>query len=254
MKINGYILANRAQEVPIPTPGTEITSGFSWTFSDPIIYYTCNDVDRGTYNPTGSWKTGTSQSYTQQPNWKSIEGAPPANVGWHQDLYYTSGLSSSEMHFTNITGSITLNISNLPVGKYVAVFDHWFGDRNISNFPELSGGKYMMDELAVVSSKSIKQGANGIVYGEIKGIEEWNPPNTSYSVGCLGGLHFEQRCEFTISQGDTAKTFTYGDSTFGCLTLCGLRHKGAIENKSDIFLGQFYLATTAIRARLYTEV
>ncbi len=251
MKINAYILANKAQEVPIPIPGTEVTSGFSWSYSNPIIYFTCNDVNSYNYEPIGTWTTGTSQSWSQYTNWKNDPNAVPADVGWHEDLWH-SGNVTNEMHFTNITGSITLNISNLPAGKYVAIFDHWFGSRTSYEFPVVSNGKYMMDEIAVQGTWSIKNGANGIVYGKVIGIEEYIS-NIGYSLGTLGGLHFEQRCEFTIEQGDTTKTFTYGDSTFGIPTLCGLRHKGAIKQKSDILSGAFYSATTAIRAKLYTE-
>ena len=72
MKLSAYIMANRSQAVKVPEPGEEVTSGFSWTYSNPIISYMANDVDSGYYNPTGDWKTGTAQSNTQRTGWKNI--------------------------------------------------------------------------------------------------------------------------------------------------------------------------------------
>ena len=237
----------------VPEPGEEVTSGFSWSYSNPIISYMANDVDRGYYTPTGGWKTGTAQSNTQRTGWKNIEGAVPADVGWHIDYYFTNGYMSNDVRVTNMVGSITLNISNLPAGKYVAIFDHWFGSRETTYFPVYSEGKYAMSDIAIQGLQSIKMGTNGLVYGAVRGTEEYLAPGSSYAMGVLGGLHLEQRCEFTVADGDTTKTFTYGDDTFGIPTLCGLRHNGAVMSKYDCFLGSFYGGSLAIRARLYKE-
>lgn len=257
MNVSAYILANKSQEVPVPEPGEEVTSGFSWTYSNPVVAYTMQNVDPGYGTIVGTWTTGTSQSNTQYQNWKNIEGAVPSDVGWHQDLYAdkmegsSTRYTSRDVEITNVTGSITLNISNLPAGKYVAIFDHWCGSRLSRYFPSQDPTRYMIDETAIQGMQSITQGTNGIVYGVVRGIEEYLAPNTSYSLGVLGGLHLEQRCEFTIADGDTTKTFTYGDSTFGVTNLCANRHRGL--NKWDLIVSSFYSATTAIRARLYTE-
>ena len=259
MKLNAFIIANKSQAVEVPEPGEEVTSGFSWTYSNPVVAYTLQNADPGSYNPVGSWTTGTSQSNTQYQNWKNIEDAVPSDVGWHQDLYadiipdnpYQRRYTSTHVDITNVTGSITLNISNLPVGKYVAIFDHWCGCRSSQYFPSLYPDKYLIDETALHASQSIAMGTNGLVYGAIRGIEEYNPTNTSYDLGRLAGLHLEQRCEFVVAEGDTTKTFTYGDSTFSMTSLCANRHRGI--SKWDLIVSNYYSATTAIRARLYTE-
>lgn len=257
MNVSAYILANKSQEVPIPEPGEEVTSGFSWSYSNPVVTYTLQNTDPGTAEIVGTWTEGTSQSNTQYQNWKNIEGAVPSDIGWHQDLYadHPPGsqgrYTSRNVQILNVAGSITLNISNLPAGKYVAVFDHWCGSHLSMYFPSQDPTRYMIDETAIQGMQSITQGTNGIVYGVVRGIEEYLAPNTSYSLGVLGGLHLEQRCGFTITEGDTTKTFAYGDDTFGMLSLCANRHRGL--NKWDLIVSAFYSATTAIRARLYKE-
>lgn len=248
-----FLFTNQLKRVPVPTPGEEVTSGFTWTYSNPVIHYKCNDVDRGYYNPTGSWTTSTSQSNTQYTNWKQYSDAVPADVGWHQDLYYRSGYMSNNVQMKNVTGSIVLNISTLPIGKYVAVFNHWYGSRYSAYFPTVSNGKYDMDEFDIISLQTITMGANGIVYGAVQGIEEYICSELGYALGTLGGIHIEQRCEFVVSSGDTTKTFTYGDSTFGLSTLCTFRHRGAMQSKYDCFLGSYYNATTGISSNLYTS-
>ena len=128
MKLSAYIMANRSQAIKVPEPGEEVTSGFSWSYSNPVISYMMQNVDRGTGEAVGTWTEGTSQSNIQGQNWKDIEGAVPSDVGWHQDLYAdhppgSSGrYTSRDVRMTNITGSIMLNINNLPAGKYVSVF------------------------------------------------------------------------------------------------------------------------------------
>ena len=257
MKLSAYIMANRSQGVEVPEPGEEVTGGFSWSYSNPVVAYTMQNVDPGYGTIVGTWTTDTSQSNTQYQNWKNIEGAVPSDVGWHQDLYAdkmegsSARYTSRDVEITNVTGSITLNISNLPVGKYVAIFDHWCGGRVNMYFPSVYPDKYIIDETAVQATQSIAMGTNGLVYGKIRGVDEYNPTNTSYDLGCLAGLHLEQRCEFTVSEGDTTKTFTYGNSTFGLASLCANRHRGI--SKWDLIVSSFYSATTAIRARLYTE-
>lgn len=256
MNVSAYILANRSQEIKVPEPGEEVTTGFSWTYSNPVVSYTMQDTDPGTAEIIGTWTENTSQSQTQYQNWKNTPGAVPSDVGWHQDLYADLApggyrYTSRNVQILNVAGSITLNISSLPAGNYVAIFDHWCGSRIPMYYPSNYPDKYMIDETAIRNVQTIAQGTNGIVYGAVRGIEEYDPPNVSYSLGDLAGLHLEQRCEFVVAEGDTTKTFTYGDSTFSMTSLCANRHRGL--NKWDLIVSNFYSATTAIRARLYKE-
>lgn len=255
MKISAYILANRAQEVPVPVPGEEVTTGISWSYTNPIIHYSLKDMNRGDYSEPGTWTDGTAQSRTQYQDWKNIEGAVPSDVGWHQDYYCGTapegyGYGSKELVVSNFTGNIMLNFSGLNPGKYVAVFDHWLGCRESHRFPSEDPTRYLMDYSAFQSSQSIAMGANGIVYGEIKGIEEYFSTK-AYALGALGGIHFEQRCEFTIGEGDTSKTFAYGDDSFSMIRLAGFHHRDT--DRYGVLAASFYSGTSAIRSRLYTS-
>lgn len=250
MKISAYIMANKSQEAPIPTPGEEITEGISWSYTTPAIYYTARNQNSSNFQPVGTYTVGSNTGGGYQYIERGDEGNVPCKVGWHKDLYadYVPGESyryiSSDVCITNVTGSVT--VSGLTAGKYVVVIDHWVGCRSWSMFQEPD---YHLGYYNKQAEKTIRQSANGIVYGEIVGIERY--PGGGYEIGTLGGIHVRQKCNITIEEGETSKTITYGDSSFSLQALAGLHHYGT--RNQDTVLSVFYSSALAINPRVYTD-
>ncbi len=257
MKINGFIMANRAQEVPIPIPGTEVTTGISWSYTNPVTYYSARNIKVRTGYEDGTWTRSHNTSYSQYTNWNQYPQCVPAKVGWHQDYYCDVDpdddlhrrMSSRYVILENVTGQITLNLQNVPAGKYVVVVDHWYGSRSQDLYT--NDTRYAIEPTNLVADKSIRQGEHGVVYGEIVGIEKYVDTPIGYSLGNLGGIHLRQRVALTIEEGDTSKVIKYGDSTFGMPLLAQFLHRG--YDRQDHVISSFYSAALGLAPRLYKE-
>lgn len=251
MNIKVRALTNKIRSIPIPVPGEEITTGISWSYVTPAIYYTARNQYSNNFQPSGTYtvsaNTGGGYQYTERGD----EGNVPCKVGWHKDLYadyvpqQTYRYISSDVRLTNAKGSVT--VTGLTAGKYVIVIDHWMGCRSWGYFSDET--RYHLDYSNTQATKTIKQGEHGIVYGELIGIEKYR--GGSYEIGVMGGIHLRQSCNITVEEGETSKTITYGDDSFSFSALAGLHHYG-IRNQ-DMVLGSFYSCAYAINPRLYTD-
>lgn len=166
----------------------------------------------------------------------------PCSVTWENDYNLPSDNTSSLAFIKNVTGTITLNIQNLPVGDYVAVFDHYIGTRYW-----FSDGTTTVS-LLVNSAKTVRTGANGVVYGEVIGLEQY--AGESYGIGRMWGVHLRQTCAFHISEGDTSKTFAYGDDSFSLPILSQTKQEGV--NLYNTVASGSYNMNSGITAKLYT--
>lgn len=254
MQIEAYVMANRTQEIPVPVPGEEITTGITWTYTTPAIYYTIRNQSPYNYQPVGTYTVSVnsydSYSYneTEPP---MVEGCVPCKKGWHKNFYadYAPGESyrytSSDIRITEIKGSVTAN--GLTPGRYVIVIDYWVGSRSVGDFQEPD---YKLDYSGYQSHMTVKQGTHGIVSGEIIGLEKWTGTR-GYGIGTLGGIHVRQKCNVTVAEGETSKVITYGDNSFSLSALAGLHNFGV--EYSDIVVGSFYSAAAGINPKIYTD-
>lgn len=246
-------LTNKIRSIPIPVPGEEITTGITWTYTAPAIYYTARNQYSNNYQPSGTYTVSANTGGGYQYNEHGDEGNVPCKVGWHKDLYadrvpdQSYRYISSDVRLTDAKGSVTLSFSGLPNGKYVVVIDHWMGCRSWMNIEDET--LYHLEYSYKQATKTVKQGIHGIVYGELIGIEKYR--GGSYGIGTMGGIHVRQSCNITINEGETSKLITYGDDSFSIQALAGLHHYGT--HNYDIVLSSFYSCAYGINPRLYTD-
>lgn len=265
MKINGYILANRTQEVPIPVPGEEVTTGISWTYSNPTVYASIWNADARP-QPLDWWyptETVTDRFPNGDQYEESYPGILPAKMSWIgyrlEGEEYEPGrnLGVWEGRLTNVKGSFTISgLESLTPGKYVIVCDHWYGSRDSLKWSDDTESTHN-EVQNLIATKTIKQGTHGVVYGETDGqIVYFDPsPTPGYGYGILHGIHIVQRCAFTVGQGDTSKTFTYGDDSFGLSNfgeVCAWWYNPGGNNQRTSHTR--YSETIGLRPRLYKEV
>lgn len=264
MKINGFIMADKSQEVPIPIPGEEVTTGISWTYSNPTVYASIQNADARP-QPLDWWYP-TETVTDRYPNGDQYEdyyhGILPAKMSWIgyrlEGEEYAPGRNYGvwECRLTNVKGSFTINgLESLTPGKYVIVCDHWYGSRDPLKWSDNS--EFTHNEVQnLIATKTIKQGTHGVVYGETDGqIVYFDPsPTPGYGYGILHGIHIVQRCAFTVEQGDTSKTFTFGDDSFGLINfgeVCGWWYSPGGDNRRTSLTR--YGETIGLRPRLYKE-
>jgi hypothetical protein len=255
MHINSFIMSDKAQEVPIPVPGEEITTGISWSMSNITFHYRLRHIDAGTYQMLDRYTIGTKSAYPTANTWYENTGWLPVNLiadGNGCDLYIDSQYQRSDRigyaDIQNIVGSVTVSVSGLQAGKYVVVLDHYIGGR--SQLTEVDPYDYALEETDLRASKIIRPDTNGITYGQIIGVEKYNP-EAGYDAGDGWVVHYEQRSSITVEEGDTSKTISFGGDGFAQSALCATHH----YNQSDNMLtgGLFYQARYGVRTRLYTE-
>ena len=233
MKINGYILANRTQEVTIPTPGEEVEATITPNGSIRYDFYMFKNenVDRGTVYPAGGADLSASrtwQRYGDQQSgeyWsKQGEDCVPCNVSGNGGNDYTTFSPSSEvlwngrhyvydyMDYYTPNGSII--VSGLQPGKYVFELTHWIGYDDKTS------------ETSVVrvdgnQSRIIKVGTHGVIEGAVfPDATLYTGYNDSYK-GYV--VKARLRYAFTVSEGDLSKTFEFGsgkDISFADLWDC----------------------------------
>lgn len=243
MKINAYIMANRTQEVPIPVPGEEITTGISWSMSNTTFHYKLRHMNGGTYQPLNEYTIATSTAYATANTWYENTGWLPVNFiadGNGCDLYAENSHAFCEADIQNIEGYVVL--SGLSAGKYVVVLDHYIGGR--SKLPYDDWYTFGMTDFH--NEKTIRQDTNGIVYGELIGVELYDP-DAGYDTGKGWVVHIKQMCNIEIAEGETSKTISYGGTAFA-QSLFASSHHTALYG-----FGAFYAARFGLRTRVYTD-
>ena len=209
MKINGYILANRTQEVPIPIPIEPVEA--SITGGNIIVPYR-------ELNPQGENETLATRTYTATDVSSWQHTSVPFNFITGQNdfisLYPNEGSGVVGYFWAFPTkGSFTLNIGNtLPTGKYV--FENTiyigYGREYWSTTPPTPASKVVASP---VSTRIIRGGVQGVIEGVL------NPNQVEYedlqsdvtSLGCRT-IETRLRYAFNITEGDTTKVFAWGFS------------------------------------------
>ena len=227
MDIDAYLLANHTKEVPVPVPVDPVSAPI--TLSQTVRYdhymYKPENEDRGVVYPayganlseTRSWgmlnPTSSGEYYAEQGedcvpcncggggNASSIATFHPNGDGFwngrHHVYYY--------MNYFTPNGSITIDVSSLPTGKYVLEVLHWFGyddKTSESSLVRVDGNK----------GRVIKGGTHGVIEGIVF------PEPVHYTGESESGWHNYRgyvvkarlRYAFTVNTGDTTKTFEFG--------------------------------------------
>lgn len=263
MQIKAHILANRTQEVPIPIPGTEITQGISWSYTNPTVYASVlNDKPGGAY-----WSQKSETCTDRMMGWDNWgrDDVLPASIAWHGYNLY-GDVNPDDQHqrkfwiwegrLYNVKGSFTVSgLNTLTPGKYVVVCDHWYGSRENGYWGGDHTKPYGVNSIVNVKNlKTVRQGTHGVVYGETNGLEcEYVPnPAIGYSMGVLYGIHIVQKAEIVVEEGDTSKTITYGDSSFALQDFCETKEIW-YSPSGDAGTSTRYSEVVGLRPKLYTD-
>lgn len=262
MKINAHILANRAQEVPIPIPGTEITTGLTKSMGNLTISYEVSYMNNYNYQPmpdvprTIATIVRSSPSYVHYYDRTGIEGNPlPVDFERHWDGNFEqrpSPASGYECYLKNFSGSVTFG--GLSAGKYVAVIEHYYGTRSASDWsgtpPKPSS---YCDVIGALTPKIIKGTEDGVCYGETTGAEETYRCDVGYSLGNGRVVKFVQKQSFIVAEGETGKTITFGGDNFSLSQFCTLLSGNQFDTGQKNGIGSFFSGTAAWRTRVYTD-
>lgn len=229
MKISAYILANRAQEVPVPVPGEVVEATIEPVGTVNFAYYCYNSQIPGeaffttTRTPGMQGDTSSGEYYLSQGY-----DCPPCNCGnngssgevslYHQDdaLWNGRHYIATEDHLFTTGGSFKLTFGNqMAPGNYVFEIIHYIGTDAVGVW---TGTDIPMSRVIVVGNKGtvIKAGTHGVVEGTVYPEEivyqgaKVNPYQAPYYRGRV--ISVRMRYAFTVSEGDTEKVFTWGDN------------------------------------------
>lgn len=225
MKINGFIMADKSQEVPIPIPvdPVETTIEKVGNIRYDFLMRKFRNEDRGVVYPdasvNGSYEIGTwgkqwdnnSGEYWRAQGYDTI----PCNVGgstnlgvlltfnpeFSQDLWNGRHFILNYMEYYTPTGALQVTIgNNMPVGKYVFELTHWIGfsDKNANNSRiRIDGNR----------KRIVKQGTHGAIEGVVLDNEYYSGGGQTYR-GYVARARI--RYAFEVAQGDTTKIFEFG--------------------------------------------
>lgn len=220
MKINGFIMADKSQSAPIPIPIDPVPATFGdTTIQYPYMMY--NDSVHKSANlsttrvtdeqfATGSGEYYRTQGYDSIPcNWGGSNSSGVATLypGSELSNYYT------DMEIYSPKGSIPLTIGNtLTLGKYCFQMLFWLGyDDKVAE----GSSRVWLDGNR---REIVKQGTNGIIHAKVIDAEgvvyqgaRVNPYQSPYYRGRV--VCIQVRYGFEIAQGDTTKTFSFGEGT-----------------------------------------
>lgn len=261
MYINSFIMSNRAQEVPIPIPGEEVTTGISWEYGLPTLYgmiengawiytrgYIIDHLSYPIVTSSGAAGSITFDGYTH-------EGWIPTNRDWETGLYADEGWGVYVRSIIqNVKGTVTLNFTGLPAGKYVAVFEHFYGARDVSRWattPPIDHNTITAENIR--KTKTVGMSTHGIVYGEYNGDYVFDQSTQGYSIGNGRMSKFTQRIAFTIAEGETSKVFKYGEDGFALSDFCEVVERFFNPDGEPESGSRYNIKKTGIRTRLYKE-
>lgn len=262
MQIKAHILANRAQEVPIPIPGTEITTGLTKSMGNVSVHFVENYCNSGNFQPMPSVEPTdktinvATPSYVHYYDRTGITGNPlPVDFETHWDGWCDTRPSPAmgyECFIQNVSGRIVFG--GLTPGKYVAVIEHYYGDRGTgywsstppkpSSFCQVNG---------IFTPKYVRGTTDGVCYGETTGASEEYRCDIGYALGNGRVVKFIQKQSFVVGENETGKTITFGGDNFSLSQFCTL--VGAdLSSEGDVRpFGAFFSGTVAWRTRVYTE-
>lgn len=227
MKISAYILANRAQEVPVPIPGEEVQATIATTNNvrhDTYMFKYENE-DGGIVYPAGGADIAESRSWGVENTQSSGEyyasqgeDCVPCNIGGgtnatavvtvkpeHGGRALWNGRHYIYDYMNYLTPNGTITVSGLQPGKYVFELLHWVGyDDKTSETSIVRVDGY--------HGRVVKSGAHGVIEGEVF------PTPTRYAGRSTGSgtvfrgyvVKARLRYAFTVEEGDTSKAFEFG--------------------------------------------
>lgn len=208
MNISAYIMANRSQEVPIPTPGEEVQA----TITAGTYYVPYREVDQS--SPVV--ETNKTNTYSPYKLSSSPNGVPVNFTAWGDfvTLYPDSSSAGvADCWIKPTKGSFTLTVGNLVPGNYVFEVVHFIGYNAYywSGTPRKPSSKV---EVNYNKTRVVKGGTHGAIDAELNPVQqeyqEVNPITNDYSTRTI---ETRVRYAFTIAQGDTTKTFSWGHGT-----------------------------------------
>lgn len=262
MKINGFLLANRSQNAPIPIPGEEVTTGLTKSMGNLTISYEISYMNRGNYQPmpdvprTVATIVRSSPNYVHYYDMTGITGNPlPVDFQRHWDGNYEqrpSPATGYECYLKNFSGSITFG--GLQPGKYVAVIEHYYGTRlcwYYTSDPPVRA--YYCEVFGALNTKTVHQTEDGVCYGETTGVTEDYNCDIGYSLGNGTVVKFIQKQSFIVPEGETGKTITFGGDNFSMSQFCTLLSGGQFVSGQKSGIGSFFSGTAAWRTRVYTD-
>ena len=262
MKINGFIMANRAQEVPIPIPGTEITTGLTKSMGQLKISFEIPYENSSTYEPmpsvqpTKSTITLSAPDYVHYYDMTGITGNPlPVDFQRHWDGRYESRPNPAiayRCELKNFIGSVTFG--GLSAGKYVAVIEHYYGTRSTGTWGGTPPKPLCYAEvLGALNAKIIRGTEDGVCYGETTGATEEYICDIGYALGNGTIVKFIQKQSFVVAEGQTGKTITFGGDNFSLSQFCTVASGNLSTDGKKVLYGAFFSGTAAWRTRVYTD-
>lgn len=223
MYINSFIMSDRAQEVPVPIPIDPVPATFGdTTIQYPYMMYNERIGKSATFSntrPTDEQFENSSGEYYRTQGYDTI----PCNVGGSNSggvatLYPYAELDNyyTDLEIYSPKGTFTLTIGNtLPTGKYVFQMLFWLGFDDALNTGTAYRGSVTIDGLR---GNIVKQGTNGVIHAKVvdaSGViyqgARVNPYQTPYYRGNV--VCIQVRYAFEIAEGDTTKTFSFGEGT-----------------------------------------
>lgn len=259
MKINGYILANRTQEAPIPIPGTEVQATLDFSTLPTIHASIANGAwvqAQGGYY-TDHWTypvvttSGAPGSITE--NGYTHDGWLPTNRDWETGVYADEGWGVyDQAQQNNVVGNV--KISGLQAGKYVIVLEHYLGCRDVSRWqttPPRDSNPTGAENMR--SFKTIKQGTYGIVYGEYNGDYVYDQSTQGYEIGNGRVSKFTQKCNVTVDGTSQIITITFGDSSFSIADFCDVVTRYVDPDGNPMSGSRYFTSKYGVRVRVYTD-
>lgn len=267
MNVSAYILANKSQEVPVPTPAepVEVTitpSGISFS------YEMFNGATTQSVTETRTMNEMMNQSTSGEYYASQGYDCPTCNVGTNNNgtvvsLRPSSALSNiyTELHVLTTSASFSVDVSGLDAGKYVFEVMHWIGyddkiyTHDVSGYPSY-GQPDAVVQVAGNAGRVIKNGAHGVIEGLVYPDEviytgaDVNPYQSPYYRGRV--ISARIRYAFEVASGDTTKTFAWGSTADISLTDLWSYVK-MFEN--DIFMSHSSSVANchfSLRAKVYT--
>lgn len=226
MNVSGYIIANRSQtaDVPIPTDPVDVPITLSESVRYDHYMYKPENEDSGVIYPAGGANLSETRAWAMQATnntgeyWaEEGDDCVPCNCGGNGSLTDATFYPHADvlwngrhyvyyyMDYFTPNGAVVVDVSSLPAGRYVLEVTHWFGYDD--HTPETSVVRVDGNKRHI-----IKAGQHGAIEGVVLAEPTYYEGHHSgvYSVYRGYVVKARIRYAFTVSAGDTTKTFEFG--------------------------------------------